>query len=301
MLIDRSTESMPLPSYEYLRNLMNRYQLKDLVNEPASEFRRKIDSFLSMRDYEGEGFKDPRKQRDISIRFHWGHNHDFGDFQLQGVMGNRHLYILAMFMDRFGHLGKDLRGKRVLDIGCWTGGTSLLLAAMGAEVVALDEVRKYVDALEYLKRAFGVVNIHPRHLSLYECTDDSLQDAFDIVLFAGVLYHVSDPVLALRLTFNCVRDGGTCLVESAGLDADEKLLAYQGPTVVGGGREEDLTRTGWNWFLPTPGTLKQMMCDVGYEDVTVSGVMTDDRLFAVGRRSRHVDMFRGGLSQRWIR
>ena len=50
---------------------------------------------------------------------------------LQGLMGDRHINILATFIDDFG-LPRDLTGKSVLDVGVWCGGTSLLLAAMGA-------------------------------------------------------------------------------------------------------------------------------------------------------------------------
>ena len=57
-------------------------------------------------------------------------------------MGDRHLVLLARYMDDFGAFPRDLSGKRVLDIGCWSGGTSLLFSALGAEVVAVEEVRK---------------------------------------------------------------------------------------------------------------------------------------------------------------
>jgi hypothetical protein len=51
-----------------------------------------------------------------------------------------------------------------------------------------EEVRKYVDCLKYLKRAFNIENLEPLNLSLFECTTPEFQDAFGFVLFAGVLY-----------------------------------------------------------------------------------------------------------------
>jgi 2-polyprenyl-3-methyl-5-hydroxy-6-metoxy-1,4-benzoquinol methylase len=77
-----------------------------------------------------------------------------------------------------------------------------------AEVVAIDEVKKYVECLQFLKKSFAIDNLEPRHLSLYDLVDPAFQDRFDLVLFAGVLYHVTDPIVALRITFNCLRDGG---------------------------------------------------------------------------------------------
>ena len=34
-----------------------------------------------------EGYTDPAAQRDLSIQFHWGHDHDFGEFTAQQKVG----------------------------------------------------------------------------------------------------------------------------------------------------------------------------------------------------------------------
>lgn len=284
----------------FLRAQMHKYQTSQLAGVSAEEFRKDIESFLRMNDPNMEEFIDPKKQRDLSIKFHWGHNHDFGDFRVEGRMQNRHIDLMASFMERFRLRPADFAGKKVLDIGCWTGGTSLLLCALGASVVAIEEVRKYAETVRYLKRAFGLENLDVLHSSLFECTTREFQDAFDFVLFAGVLYHVTDPILALRITFNCLKDSGKCLLETYSMDSKESVVEYQGPGVVGPGLEEDLNRGGWNWFVPSPAALCRMMCDVGYQEVTVSEVIAA-RAFAVGTRHRHVDMMRGGLSVRTIR
>lgn len=289
-----------LPSYRFFEGFMSRYQVQNLVGTDPDSFKRRIDEFLAMDDYLMEGYADPEQQRDLSIRFHWGHDHDFGSFALQGRMRSRHVALLTIFRDRFGAIPQSLEGMRVLDIGAWTGGVSLTLAAMGAQVVAVEEVKKYVEALTYLRDAFGVTNLEPRNLSLYECTLPELQDAFDLVMYAGVLYHVTDPTLSLRITFNCLKDGGRCLVETAAIDSDDYILSYKGPTVVHRGNTHQRNRSGWNWYFPSPPTLGRMMEDVGFEDVEVSNVI-GGRAFAVGRRERHVDLLRGGLSVRTIR
>jgi 2-polyprenyl-3-methyl-5-hydroxy-6-metoxy-1,4-benzoquinol methylase len=283
-------------SRDQLHRMMRRFQTNNLKNIAAGEFRSKIDEFLNLVDHEMEGIIDPSKQRDLTIRFHWGHNHDFGEFSLPGRMGDRHIWLLSEFMDRFKVLPSDLTGKSVFDVGCWTGGTSLLLGALGASVYAIDEVRKYVGCLNYLAHAFGMEAISAHHRSLYQCTTPELQDRFDYVLFAGVLYHVTDPILALRIVFNTLKDGGTCLLETYGIDNSVPMLNYQGPSFTNAGTRGELNRNGWNWFVPSSMALEMMMRDVGFEDVQVSEIVGDHRLLAVGTRKRHVDMCRAGLS-----
>ncbi len=57
---------------------------------------------------------------------------------------------------------------------------------------------------------------------------------------------------------------------------------------------------GWNWLLFTPATLMKTMEGVGY---TISHPCTvvDGRTFVAGRRDRHTDLWRAGLSVRTVR
>jgi SAM-dependent methyltransferase len=276
------------------------YTTDRLVGMSKAVFRSEIDALLNLRDGNMEGYQDLERQRDLSIRFHWGHNHDFGDFQIEGRMGWRHLGIPALFVDRFQALPLDLRGARVLDIGVWTGGTSLLFAALGAEVVAIEEVKKYADAVALLKRAFDVQRLTVLSLSLYELNDPQFFDQFDYVFFSGVLYHVTDPIIALRIAFNALKDGGTCLLETYGIEHPDAMVRYDGPAVFGAGSKDDLSRGGWNWFLPSRTALGAMLADVGFQAVDV-GPVEQERISAVARRTRHADMLRAGLSVRTIR
>jgi SAM-dependent methyltransferase len=278
-----------LPSYGYLSELMSAYRVEHLAGPTAESFEARIRSFLELEDHRMEGFDDPSKQRDRSVRFVWGHDHDFGSFVLNGAMADRHLTLLATFIDRFGALPRRLDGKRVLDIGCWTGGTSLLLSAMGAEVVAIEEVRKYVEAVAYLKEAFGIDGLEVRNTSLFECSTDDFIETFDIVLFAGVLFHV-------RIIFGSLRDGGVCLLETAADPSRRSILAYKGP----GPLQPTGVRPSWSWMVPSVPALTAMMGDVGFDQIRTERARAD-RAFAVGRRSRYTDMLRAGLSLRTAR
>lgn len=248
-----------------------------------------------------------RHRRDASgtlvaecILFAWGHSHDFGPFQLEGAMLDRHLKVLAHFMEDLKELPTDLDGLRVLDIGCWTGGTCPALAALGAEVVGVEEVRMYAETVEYLAHAFGVDTISVLPCSLYELPDHDLDDSFDFVLYSGVLYHVTDPILSLRICFNCLKDGGKCLLESAARRSDESVVTYQGAEVFWAGTAEERNRRGWNWFVPSAEAARRMLGDVGFDDVRVLEPRSG-RLIGCGTRTTHRDMLRAGLSRPDIR
>lgn len=282
-----------------LDDVMAKYTTDHLVGIDEASFREQINKFLELNDYEMENYSSPDSQRDLSIKFHWGHNHDFGSFKLDGLMHDRHKLLYTQFFDGFELTPKSVEGLRVLDIGAWTGGISLLLAGMGAEVVAIEEVRKYCDALEFLSQSFGLEDkIKVHNLSLYELADKTeFMDSFDLVFYAGVIYHVTDPVLSLRIMFNALKDSGVCLVESATLLHNGKMVLYEGPERVWGGTGESQSRRGWNWYSPSPRALQQMMFDVGFQKADVALTHNHSRVVAAGQRKEHTDMLRAGLAR----
>jgi 2-polyprenyl-3-methyl-5-hydroxy-6-metoxy-1,4-benzoquinol methylase len=280
----------PPPSYSWLKQLMkSNFTVDNLVATDRQEFRRRIEGFQDLEDAAMEGYDNSAGQRRQSVKFKWYYDHDFGDFKVSGSSGDRHLRLLATFIDELPALPRDLTGTRVLDIGCYTGATSLLFTAMGASVVGVEEVKKYADLVEYFAKSFAI-DLEVDNSSMYKLTAPEYQDAFDYVLFAGLLYHLSDPVLGLRIAFNSLKPGGRILLNSRASHSNEKTLEYQGPNVNG----DRINRPGTNWFFPSPSTTAEMLGDVGFEDVrTIRGPYW---VSAVATKKRQVDMIRAGLS-----
>ncbi|MDH5507155.1 MAG: tRNA 5-methoxyuridine(34)/uridine 5-oxyacetic acid(34) synthase CmoB [Anaerolineae bacterium] len=285
--------------FNELQKAFSVYRVDNLKSMGADEFAAGIHAQLNTLDAEAEGYRadELAYQRDLSIKFHWGHNHDFGDFKLEGRMGDRHLWLLANFVDMFPINLGDFDGKRVFDIGCWTGGTSLLLAALGAEVVAIEEVHKYAEMTAYLAGAFGLDDrVSVESKSLYACNAGDFQDRFDIAYFPGVLYHLSDPVLALRILFNSLKIGGTILVESAGIRSSEPYCRFEGGRVVHSGSQEEMNRGGWNWFVPSAAALKRMLQEAGFDEVQTQMHASSNRVYGYGKKTAQVGISKAGLS-----
>lgn len=264
-----------------LRALMKRYTVDHLAEGvDPKEFQRQIESLL------GTVYTKDQNQRRFERVFCWGHDHDFGTFQMKGEMGDRHIEVMQAFVD----MGVEFKG-RVLDVGCWTGGTSLLLAAMGCQVTAVEEVLHYAGVVNYLASIFGLGHdLEVIHWSLYDLPEFykgiDLMGRFDLALCAGVLYHVTDIVWALRIMFERLRDGGKVLIETMIHNDDDTTLAYMGPTVP-----------GYCWFTPSPETLRQMMEDVGFTSVRFE--KTDAlRGIAMGTRERFTTMMLAGTPGR---
>ncbi len=279
--------------------MTDNFRYENVVEGYKETFEADIKGLIGQFDPDTEGFKDYKKQRDHSVRYVWGHNHDFGTFALKGSMANRHIEIIAGFIDQFG-LPQDLSGKKILDIGVWNGGTSLILAALGAQVTALEEVVKYSNTVNYLASAFGLSGLECKPISLYEL---DVNDTYDYVIYAGVIYHVTDPILSLRILFNSLKDSGRIFIETYGILANDKgtFVCFEGPRRLKKRSKEHLVRSGWNYFVPSPMALILWVDAVGFSDVEATKTDSEKRIKCVGTRHKHQDMLRAGLSRPDIR
>jgi SAM-dependent methyltransferase len=119
----------------------------------------------------------------------------------------------------------DLRGKRVLDVGCRDGLFSFAAERRGAaEVIGIDNDLSR-GATEFLIPYFrSRVEMH--ELNLYELTPEHF-GKFDVVLCPGVLYHLRHPFWGLKRLHDVLVPGGALLLETAvWLDDNERAVLY---------------------------------------------------------------------------
>ena len=97
-------------------------------------------------------------------------------------------------------LPADCRGMRALDLGTRDGYFAFELERRGAEVVAVDYLPKTESGFAVAADLLGS-RVTYLHRNLYELTAAEL-GTFDLVLFLGLLYHLPDPLGALRVVRN---------------------------------------------------------------------------------------------------
>lgn len=192
-------------------------------------------------------------------RTHWYHSIDLPDGSVrQGLIS---VEALRARIESFP-IPRDLRGKRVLDIGAATGWNSFEMERRGADVLAVDCVQ-YDELLE-AKQLLGS-HIGYRVMDMEEITASNL-GTFDYVLFFGVLYHLRHPLLALEQV--CALASDTAFVESFVVDALDDDWASREPMMKFYPRGE-LGGQIDNWCGPNVICLREMCESAGFARVQV--------------------------------
>ena len=127
--------------------------------------------------------------------------------------GRRHQRRFARRLRLFD-LPADLRGKRVLDIGTWDGFFAFEMERRGAEVLAIDTWDERAFQLFTFARRVKRSRIQYARIDVHDITPETVGQ-FDLVLCAGVLYHLRNPFLALERIRKVCR--GQLILETAGM------------------------------------------------------------------------------------
>jgi tRNA (mo5U34)-methyltransferase len=217
----------------------------------------------------------------------WWHSIDVGEGIVtpgyRSAGGAEDLAVLAL---------PDLRGLSVLDIGAWDGFYSFAAERAGARRVvaldyyvwALDLERFFADWREcetpqpgfeqkFLqpdqlpgKRGFDVAHrllgsqVEERVLEFMEADLGAL-GVFDVVLYLGVLYHMTDPLGALRRVREVT--GSVAIIETQAVvlrGMNDKALVEFYPGA-------ELNRDPSNWWVPTDAALVGLCQAAGFSSV----------------------------------
>ena len=173
----------------------------------------------------------------------WFHSIDLGD----GVVtpGGKSLDLCRLQEEAF--LGPvSLSGKTFIDIGAWNGAFSFAARRRGADVTSIDsytwgnQVFKGYRAFSIARAALGFDDIKDLWADIEEPLPREIQAA-DIVLFAGVFYHLQDATFGLRNAASLAKE---CLVVETYVDntiPPRTMIYYPG---------SELNKDPTNWWGP---------------------------------------------------
>jgi SAM-dependent methyltransferase len=143
--------------------------------------------------------------------YEWFYHFDFGGRQVgpnpgapKEVRGHYQRYV-HIFPAILAQTGATLAGQRILDVGCNAGFWSIQAARCGAaSVVGIDPSETNIQQASFVAGLIGLRNVEYRVSNIYDASIATLGE-FDISFFFGVLYHLDNPVLALRRLYELTR------------------------------------------------------------------------------------------------
>jgi ubiquinone/menaquinone biosynthesis C-methylase UbiE len=99
----------------------------------------------------------------------------------------------------------DIRGKRLLDLGCGAGENSVYFALQGADCLATDYSPGMVEVALQLAQRHGV-RVEGKTVNAMAL--DFPDSSFDIVYASNLLHHLPDPMQCIREMYRVLRPGG---------------------------------------------------------------------------------------------
>ena len=158
----------------------------------------------------------------------------------------------------------DLRQKRVLDVGCRDGLCSFAAERRGAgEVIGIDnDISR--GAVEFLIPYFGS-SVRMHQMNVLDLRPTSF-GKFDVIIFAGVLYHLRYPMWVLKLLTDVVQPGGTLILETAVFYGFDKHAMLYCPI----GAESPYEPTSCTFFNKKG--LKDTLSSLGWRTLSMSSL-----------------------------
>jgi SAM-dependent methyltransferase len=103
------------------------------------------------------------------------------------------------------------KGTSVIDVACHQGYFASYLARMGCPVLGIDVRPEHVADAALIARAYGLPNLRVEQHDINTLNPAALGQ-FDITLMLGLLYHVENPVGAIRIARALTRKA--CVIET---------------------------------------------------------------------------------------
>lgn len=159
--------------------------------------------------------------------------------------------------DRIAPHIADLKGRRVLDVGCGSGYHCWRIAGAGARLVlGIDPSILAVMQYQSLRHFIGPQEVYVTPHRLEELPKNL--NFFDTVFSMGVLYHRRSPFDHLLELKDCLKPGGELVLETLVIDGQTNTV------LVPADRYAQMRNV---WFIPSCLTMEDWLKRSGFIDV----------------------------------
>ncbi len=129
-----------------------------------------------------------QKYKKRGMGYHWG--------QISRDILKRNIYVVARYEIVMNLIGKEIRNKTILDVGCGDGVLSWMLFKRGAKVVGIDISK---EAIGFAREKCGnKENLQFISASAYQIPFED--NSFDYVISSDVIEHLGEPVRMISET-----------------------------------------------------------------------------------------------------
>ena len=165
---------------------------------------------------------------------------------------------------------ESLKGKTVLDIGCWDGFYSFECEKRGASRILATDSFVWLgkgfpskDGFDFAKKVLKS-KVEEKIIDILDIAPEKV-GMFDVVLFLGVLYHMRHPLLALEKVFSVTKEMAIIETVTDMLDIQRPAMAFYPTTEFNSGK------TTWSGL--NPACIEAMLKVVGFRKVKLHSSM----------------------------
>jgi len=217
---------------------------------------------------------------DLIAKQKWFHSIDFGGGAIspgrfgRNVPPNYTLYGVFEFLR-----GLALKGARVVDVGTMDGLVAFIAKTAGAaQVIATDMARR--ETFEAGRARLNLDIDYRVPITALELPNMLSEERADVVVMAGVLYHVLDPLAVMVACRQSLKLGGYAIVETMYLfDEGNARMSFNPADTTA--RGVDHANVFWR---PSRSALEGMFELTGFE--VISSIAVDGRIATLGRARR---------------